>query len=74
MILMPRRESLHETRNDHQYHAALRMRNTPGISVVMNEDEVPVILDQFDWEKKPEVDFGATSPELIQRVSGFIQG
>ena len=28
MLLMPRRMSLHETRGDHQYHAALRMRNT----------------------------------------------
>ena len=73
MILMPRREALHETRNDHQYHAALRMRNTPGIQIVLNEREIPSILDGFDWEKRrPEVDFGSTSPELIRQVSTFI--
>ena len=74
MILMPRRESLQETRNDHQYHAALRMRNTPGIHVALNENEIPEIMDRIDWEKKPKVDFGSTSPDLINRVSGFIQG
>ena len=74
MILMPRRESLQETRNDHQYHAALRLKNTPGIHVALNENEIPEIMDRIDWEKKPKVDFGSTSPELINRVSGFIQG
>ena len=72
MLLMPRRESLHETRNDHQYHAAMRMRNTAAISIAMNEDEIPFLLDGFDRQKKPEVDFGATSPELINRIAGFI--
>lgn len=72
MLLMPRRENLHETRNDHQYHAALRMKNTPGIHVALTENEIPEILDQIDWEKKPEVDFGSTSPSLIKRVSELI--
>ena len=67
------RESLHETRNDHQYHAALKMKNTPGIHVALTEDEIPEILDQIDWKKKPEVDFGSTSPGLIKRVSDLIR-
>ena len=73
MLLMPRRESLHETRNDHQYHAALRMRNTEGISIAFDEDDVSRMLDEIDWGKKPEVDFGSTSPELIDRVSRFLE-
>ena len=72
MVLMPRRESLHETRNDHQYHAALKIRGTPGIEVAMDETEIPVILNRIDWNRRPEVDFGSTSPELIKTVSGFI--
>jgi len=72
MLLMPRRKSLRETRNDHQYHAALRLRNTPGINIALDEKEVPEILDEIDWSRKPEVDFGSTSPELIRRISGFI--
>ena len=72
MVLMPRRERLHETRNDHQYHAAQRMRGTPGIEVAMDETEIPDILNRIDWNRRPEVDFGASSPELIRTLSGFI--
>ena len=48
------------------------MKNTPGIHVALTENEIPEILDQIDWEKKPEVDFGSTSPGLINRVSELI--
>ena len=72
MVLMPRRESLLETRNDHQYHAPLKIRETPGIEVAMDETEIPGILDRIDWDRRPEVDFGATSPELIRNLSQFI--
>jgi UDP-N-acetylglucosamine transferase subunit ALG13 len=44
MVLLPRRGSLRETRNDHQIATAKWLRSKPGIFVADSEDELPTVL------------------------------
>ena len=44
MVLLPRRGSLRETRNDHQVATAKWLRTKPGIFVADSEDELPAVL------------------------------
>ena len=46
MVLLPRRGSLRETRNDHQLAAVRWLRSKPSIFIADSEDELPNVLDQ----------------------------
>jgi len=45
LVIMPRRGSLRETRNDHQVATAKQFRDRPGLTVVMDEEELRHHLD-----------------------------
>lgn len=72
IVVMPRRASLRETRNDHQVATAERLRGRPGIHVAMDETELGPILDRLsELEEIPPISSEA-SPELIAHVRRFI--
>lgn len=48
IVVMPRREHLQETRNDHQLATVNRLRNRCGVYVAETEDELWHFLDQAD--------------------------
>jgi len=45
-LLLPRKGSLGETRNDHQIATAKKFEGRPGLSVVMDETDLPAALDR----------------------------
>lgn len=74
ILVMPRRGHLRETRNDHQWATANRLRETPGITVAADETELPTLLDAMRAR-------GATAPaplspwaqpQLIETLRAFI--
>lgn len=73
ILIMPRRGHLMETRNDHQFATAMRMRNTPGVTVAMDETELPLLLDRLRREATPPGQISRwAEPQLIDAVRRFI--
>jgi UDP-N-acetylglucosamine transferase subunit ALG13 len=74
ILIMPRKASLGEHRNDHQMATAKWLGSRPGVSVAWNEKELQSVLDNHK-----ELNSGAgisdfASPELIQNLKSFIRG
>ncbi len=74
ILVMPRRGHLRETRNDHQWATASRLRAVPGITVAADETELPRLLDDL-------VARGGTAPaplspwaepRLLEALAAFI--
>jgi UDP-N-acetylglucosamine transferase subunit ALG13 len=72
LVIMPRRASLGEQRNDHQVATARRFSGRAGIHVAMDEHELVSMLDRIDELGTGPAISGAASRELIDAVRVFI--
>lgn len=72
ILVMPRKGSLHETRNDHQIATAERFLEMGRLSVAMDETELPKMLDQMSNLTATGVISSHASPELIEALAAFI--
>lgn len=74
ILIMPRRASLRETRNDHQVATAEQFRRYPSVAVACDEKELIARLDGIaDLHGRQAVGPYA-SLELLEAVRGFING
>lgn len=72
IILLPRRYSLNEHRNDHQMATARWLSGRPGIHVAWDETELPSLLDnRGDFAQGQELTPHA-GPTLIKRLEAWI--
>lgn len=74
ILIMPRRGHLRETRNDHQWATANRLRGTPGITVAADETDLPALLDRLHAEggTSPTPISPWASPALVDALRAFI--
>jgi UDP-N-acetylglucosamine transferase subunit ALG13 len=72
IIIMPRRASLMETRNDHQVATAEQFRKFPSVSVAWNEQELALRLDEIDGLVGQASVGQYASEELLEVVRRFI--
>jgi UDP-N-acetylglucosamine transferase subunit ALG13 len=73
IIVMPRRASLGEHRNDHQVATAKRFAEQGRITVALNEKELVDKLDQLEVFNKAERLGAQASPHLIVTIRAFIE-
>jgi len=74
LVLMPRRGSLQETRNDHQVATAKWLATRPGIYVAMDEGELPGLLERvLEHSMVGERISTEASPALIQAIAEFVR-
>ncbi len=72
ILIMPRKASLGEQRNDHQLATARRFEGMGYVNVAWNEEEVAGRLDAMDkWCRSGGLHESA-SPELVRRVREFL--
>lgn len=76
LLMLPRRASLGEHRNDHQLATAEKFADRPGLHVAADETQIPALIDRLLAAPDPQ---GATldaqaSPELLAAVRSFIHG
>lgn len=74
VLVMPRREHLHETRNDHQFATARKLVGLNGVVVAMDEIELVKRLDEMSIEEVPMSISKTASPELIEKIHAFVHG
>lgn len=77
IIVMPRRGSLNETRNDHQVATVGHLSKHGRITVAMNEEELVNKLDELENVGSPqEIDRISphASPILIATIRSFVDG
>jgi UDP-N-acetylglucosamine transferase subunit ALG13 len=72
IVIVPRRASLGEQRNEHQLATAARFEGRPGICVAYDETELPRILDRLGDLRSGEPISPFGSPRLIAALQGFI--
>lgn len=74
LVILPRRHSLGEHRNDHQLATAVQVAKLPGIHVAWQTEDLEPILLQPDLEP-PQPYEGQTPGQaaLIARLRSFIQ-
>lgn len=73
IIVMPRRASLGEHRNDHQVATAKQFAAQGRIEVAFDERELADKLDQLDILNRGERLGGEASPQLIRTIRTFIE-
>jgi UDP-N-acetylglucosamine transferase subunit ALG13 len=73
IIVMPRRASFGEHRNDHQVATAKRFAEQGRIIVALNEEELVDKLDQLEAFDEAERLGAQASPQLIATIRTFIQ-
>lgn len=73
IIVMPRRASLGEHRNDHQVATAKQFAEQGRIIVALNEQELMEKLDQLQILDEAERLDTRASPRLINTIRGFIE-
>lgn len=73
IIVMPRRASLGEHRNDHQVATAKRFAEQGGIIVAFTEQELVDKLDQFQVSDETARLSVQASPRLIFTIRSFIE-
>ncbi|MCG8015857.1 MAG: glucuronosyltransferase [Candidatus Thiodiazotropha sp. 'RUGA'] len=56
IIIMPRKASLGEHRNEHQMATARRFQNRPGVYVAWDEQQLVVLLNRWSTERFDHVD------------------
>jgi len=77
LLIMPRRASLGEHRNEHQLSTAEKFRNRPGVHVVWEADDVGGQIDALLAADTATAAAGLSpeaSPELIGTLRDFIHG
>ena len=73
LLTLPRRGSLRETRNDHQYATARHLSSAGKLHVAMDESELAQKLDQLE-EIQPVGGIGnMASQDLMEAVRGFVE-
>ncbi len=73
ILIMPRRASLQETRNEHQVATAVQFAKRDGVVVAMDESELASKLDHSEtFELRTKLSSEA-SPELISTIRDFIE-
>jgi UDP-N-acetylglucosamine transferase subunit ALG13 len=73
IIVMPRRASLGEHRNDHQFSTAKRFAEQGRIMVAFTEQELVEKLDQIRHSDEAERLSAQASPSLISTIRTFIE-
>ncbi|MDI9403150.1 MAG: glycosyltransferase [Limnohabitans sp.] len=74
ILVLPRKASLGETRNEHQSASARSLEGRPGFVVAWNDRELPVLLDRLDSMQGGERISSDASPELLTAVRAFVHG
>lgn len=74
ILVMPRRGSLKETRNDHQVATAERFEQMGRIRVAWDERELPAGLDDLLTQTPGETISEHASPELLDALRAFLRG
>jgi UDP-N-acetylglucosamine transferase subunit ALG13 len=74
LVILPRKASLGEHRNDHQMATARRFANRPGVTVAWDEHELRRRLDDLDALLAPQKIDPHASPELLAAIRAFIHG
>jgi UDP-N-acetylglucosamine transferase subunit ALG13 len=74
IIVMPRRASLRETRNDHQVATARQFRRFGSVVVAWDEKELMARLEDIDDLDGQQAVGPYASRELLEAVRGFIDG
>ena len=74
IVIMPRKGSLRETRNDHQIATAQRFKSYDQILVAMNEDEIPSRLDELQSMTVCSPREPIASKQLIHTLKAFLDG
>ncbi|GHF25471.1 hypothetical protein GCM10017044_20350 [Kordiimonas sediminis] len=79
IVIMPRREMFHETRNDHQVGTAQKFASRPSVFVANDETEISSAMDAaliFSKEKsqitEPVSEFA--DEEFLKKLRSFIKG
>jgi UDP-N-acetylglucosamine transferase subunit ALG13 len=72
ILIMPRRGSLNETRNEHQVATARQFVGKPGIYIAMDEDELCNKLDQWSHADQAEPISSDASVGLLQGIRQFL--
>ncbi len=73
IVLLPRRGSLRETRNDHQLATAKWLRSKPGIFVADSEDELPTALARALTDSAGIGFSGAVPDAMIANLKSIIR-
>ena len=72
LIIMPRRASLGEHRNEHQLATAKHFTRFRGIHVAQDEDVLTDMLNRWQ-DLEPAQSAAPASPSLIDRIGSFIR-
>ena len=72
ILVMPRRASFRETRNDHQVATAERLFEMERVHVAMDEQALALELERVSSLDAAEVIAPTASPELIRALAAFI--
>lgn len=74
ILIMPRRASLRETRNDHQIATAEQFRHFDSVEVAWDERELVAKLEDINnWHGSQRIESYA-SGELVNAIREFIDG
>ncbi|PPD12382.1 glycosyltransferase [Methylophilus sp.] len=72
ILIMPRKASLGEHRNEHQLATARWLDNRPGVTVCWEESELPSLLDRRQQQSSaPQLSEFASGP-LIEKLHDYI--
>jgi UDP-N-acetylglucosamine transferase subunit ALG13 len=72
MIVMPRRATLGEHRNDHQIATARRLSHLPGLWVVDDEEDLRARMSAFGPPIETPSINSVASPSLIAAIQEFV--
>ena len=75
LLILPRKERLMETRNDHQLATAEQFARREGIYVAKDETELGAELDKLIKNPPPAMSAAASpfaDPKLVEAIRGFI--
>jgi UDP-N-acetylglucosamine transferase subunit ALG13 len=73
ILVMPRRGSLGETRNDHQMATARQLQDMGKVNVAYDEDDLMSLLDRVDELSPKERITGHASAAMIGAIRDFIR-
>jgi UDP-N-acetylglucosamine transferase subunit ALG13 len=72
ILIMPRRASLHETRNDHQVATSERFRCFDSVAVALDEEELMLHLSKIDGLRGRQAIQPYASHELLATLARFV--
>ncbi len=72
ILIMPRRASLRETRNDHQVATSEQFRRFDSVKVALDEKELFASLNEIDTMRGRQTIAPYASSELVAAIRAFI--